>query len=86
MMVTKADVVSSGLGVTAAVRKQVPVLLDFNEGRIYIENHNKKLIYSITTHLNRMGVDTFPVAWTYSHPNWTAEVLGRLYEGGPRRM
>ena len=60
--------------------KQVPVLLDFNEGRVYIENHNKKLIHTITVHLNQLGIDTFPVAWTYSLPNWTAAVLGKLYE------
>ena len=76
----KASVDKETLGVTAAVRKQVPVLLDFNEGRVYIENNNKKLIYTITTQLNRLGIETIPVAWTYSLPNWPAEVVSRLYE------
>jgi hypothetical protein len=31
-------------GITASIRKQIPVLLDFNEGRFYIENTDKKLI------------------------------------------
>ncbi|MEI9973992.1 MAG: hypothetical protein WDO73_19245 [Ignavibacteriota bacterium] len=75
----RASVDKETLGVTAAVRKQVPVLLDFNEGRVYIESNNKKLIYTITTHLNELGVQTIPVAWTYSLPNWTCEVLSRLY-------
>jgi hypothetical protein len=79
--VDKASIDKETLGVTAAVRKQVPVLLDFNEGRVYIENNNKKLIYTITTQLSQLGIQTFPVAWTYSIPNWTAEVVGRLYEG-----
>ena len=52
------------------------MLLDFNEGRVYIENNNKKLIYTITTQLNQLGIEIIPVAWTYSLPNWTAEVLG----------
>src|ERR1700722_19810865 len=73
----RASVDRETLGVTVAVRKQVPVLLDFNEGRVYIENNNKKLIYTITTHLNKLGIETFPVAWTYSLPNWPSEVLGR---------
>jgi hypothetical protein len=77
--IDKASVDKETLGVTAAVRKQVPVLLDFNEGRVYIENNNKKLIYTITTRLNKLGIEIIPVAWTYSLPNWTAEVLGRLY-------
>ncbi len=76
----KASVDKETLGVTAAVRKQVPVLLDFNEGRVYIENNNKKLIYTITTQLTKLGIEIIPVAWTYSLPNWTAEVLSRLYE------
>jgi hypothetical protein len=79
--IDKGSVDKETLGVTAAVRKQVPVLLDFNEGRVYIENNNKKLIYAITVQLNKLGAEIIPVAWTYSLPNWTATVVGRLYEG-----
>jgi hypothetical protein len=68
------------LGVTAAVRKQVPVLLDFHDGRVYIENSNKKLIYMITVRLRQLGVEIIPVAWAYPRPNWPAEILNRLYE------
>ncbi|MBV8551659.1 MAG: hypothetical protein JOY54_10185 [Acidobacteriaceae bacterium] len=67
-------------GVTAAVRKQVPVLLDFNEGRIYIENSNKKAIYVITERLKQLGIEIVPVAWTYNRPSWPAEILNKLYE------
>ena len=69
------------LGVTAAVRKQVPVLLDFNEGRVYIENNNKKLIQAITERLKTLGARIIPVGWTYGHSNWPAAILNRLYEG-----
>ena len=68
-------------GATAAVRKQVPVLLDFNEGRGYIENSNKKTIYLITEFLKQLGIQILPVAWTYSQSNWPAEILNKLYEG-----
>jgi hypothetical protein len=68
------------LSITAAVRKQVPVLLDFNEGRVYIESNNKKLTYAITTQLAKLGIEIIPVAWTYSSPNWPAIVVSRLYE------
>jgi hypothetical protein len=68
------------LGVTAAVRKQVPVLLDFNEGRVYIESSNKNLIYAIVVRLQQLGIEIIPVAWTYSQPNWTAEIIHRLYQ------
>ena len=69
------------LGATAAVRKQVPVLLDFNEGRVYIESGNKKLIYAIIVRLQLLGAEIVPVAWTYGHANWTSEIVNRLYEG-----
>ncbi len=67
------------LGATAAVRKQVPVLLDFNEGRVYIESGNKKLLYAIVVRLQQIGAGVIPVAWTYNQPNGTAEIVDRLY-------
>jgi hypothetical protein len=76
----KKSVDQDTLGMTAAVRKQVPVLLDFHDGRVYIENTNKKLIYMITVRLRQLGVEIIPVAWTYPCPNWPAEILNRLYE------
>src|SRR5947209_15291235 len=53
-------------GVTAAVRKQLPVLLDFNEGRVYIESGSKKAIYGVTQLLRKMGAEIVPVGWTYN--------------------
>jgi hypothetical protein len=69
------------LGVTAATRKQLPVLLDFQEGRAYIENGSKKIIQAVTELLKQIGVETIPVAWTYSHPAWPAEILNKLHAG-----
>jgi len=68
-------------GTTAAVRKQFPVLLDFNEGRVYIENSGKKTIYMVTELLRQLGVEIVSVAWIYSQPNWPAEILNRLHAG-----
>jgi hypothetical protein len=68
------------LGVNAAVRKQFAVLLDFNEGRVYIESHNKKLIQSIVVRLKNLGAAIHSVAWTYRRKDWPAEILNRLYE------
>lgn len=79
--IDKKMVDEATLGVTAAVRKQVPVLLDFNEGRVYIESSNKKLIHTIRVRLQQLGAVTIPVAWTYGQPNWIPEILNRLYEG-----
>ncbi|MGJ5814364.1 hypothetical protein [Paludibaculum fermentans] len=76
----KKTVDQETLGVTTIVRKQVPVLLDFNEGRVYIESTNKLLIYRIIVRLNLLAAQTIPVAWTFGTPNWTEVILNRLYE------
>jgi hypothetical protein len=79
--IDKKTVDQEALGVTAAVRKQVPVLLDFNEGRVYIETGDQKLIYAIVVRLQRLGAGIIRVAWTYGGSNWPAEILKRLYAG-----
>src|SRR3954454_13006894 len=68
-------------GVTAAVRKQFAVLLDFNEGRAYIESSNKKAIYEVGELLKQLGVQTIAVGWTYGPADWPAVILNKLREG-----
>ncbi|HXJ38301.1 MAG TPA: hypothetical protein VNH18_03425 [Bryobacteraceae bacterium] len=77
----KKSVDQETLGVPAAVRKQVPVLLDFNDGRVYIESTSPKLIEGINERLRELGVGIISVAWTYNLPNWPAQILNKLYEG-----
>jgi hypothetical protein len=79
--IDKKTVDKEALAVTAPIRKQVPVLLDFNEGRVYVESTNKKLIYAIGVRLRQMGAEAMPVAWTYPVANWTAAVVSKLYQG-----
>jgi hypothetical protein len=56
------------------------VLVDFNDGRVYIENSNKELIYRVTVLLRRLGLDLIQVAWNYPRPNWPETILNKLYE------
>ncbi|MBI4890406.1 MAG: hypothetical protein HY821_07250 [Acidobacteria bacterium] len=65
---------------TTIVRKQVPVLVDFNEGRVYIESTDKKQIQAILVRLSQLGAEIIPVAWNYGSPNWTEAILNQLYE------
>jgi hypothetical protein len=76
----KKSVDQETLGVTAAVRKQLPVLLDFNDGRVYIENTNKKVLEAIIERLKDLRVEIIPVAWTYTPSTWPSEILNKLYE------
>jgi hypothetical protein len=77
----KKTVDQEALAVTAPIRKQVAVLLDFHEGRVYIESTNKKLIYAIGVRFRQMGAEVYPVAWNFPVANWTAAVVGKLYQG-----
>ena len=76
----KKTVDKDTLGATAAVRKQFPVLLDFNEGRLYVENSNKQMLYLVKEVLREIGAEITPVAWSYNRPNWPSEALNGLYE------
>ncbi|WP_031499915.1 hypothetical protein [Bryobacter aggregatus] len=77
----KRTVDDQTLDATAVSRTQVPVLLDFHLGRVYIESTNSKQIYSVIVSLNRLGAQIVPVAWNYPAHNWTEAILNRLYEG-----
>lgn len=77
----KKNVDKDTRGATAAMRKQFPVLLDFNEGRVYIENTNQKTLYLVKQVLKQLGAETVAVAWTYDRPDWPSQFLSRLYEG-----
>lgn len=64
---------------TAVCRTQVPILLDFEQGRVYIESTNKKQIHAVIVSLSRLGVEIIPVAWNYPLASWTEAILNRLY-------
>lgn len=76
----KRTVDDKTLDATAISRTQVPVLLDFHEGRVYIESSNKKQIYAVMVSLSRLGAEIFPVGWNFPEPNFTEAILNRLYE------
>jgi hypothetical protein len=81
----KRTVDDKAVDATAVTRTQVAVLLDFNEGRVYIESSNKKQIYAVMVSLSRLGAQIVPVAWNYPMPNWTEAILNRLHEGSQFR-
>jgi hypothetical protein len=37
------------------------------------------VIYAVTELLKRLGAEILPIAWTFSHSNWPAEILNKLY-------
>lgn len=66
--------------VTAAQRKQFPVLLDFQNNRMYIENTNKGTLYLVRTLFEDLGLEVNEVAWKFGgDSNWPTQSLEKLY-------
>jgi hypothetical protein len=61
-------------------RKQFPVLLDFIEGRLYIEATSKNTISSLVYLLDGLGIQVEGLAWSFGEPTWPAAFLNKLYE------
>lgn len=62
-------------------RKQFPVLLDFETGRVYIESTNKEEILSVLDMLgDMMGVETHALAWDFGDANWVEHFLSKVNE------
>jgi hypothetical protein len=74
----KKTVEDATFGITAAIRKQIPVLLDFNEGRICIENTSKKA--------DLHGHGDSPKAWTRCHPGRLELSASQLAGDNPQQV
>jgi len=62
------------------IRKQIPVLIDWPAGRIYIRSTSKNVIESIQNKLYSIGVEATAVGWKYpDNGHWQSEILNRLF-------
>jgi hypothetical protein len=64
---------------TAAIRKQFPVLIDYREGRIYIESTSKADVMAVQEILSGLGAETTSLAWRFGEGHWPSQVLSKLY-------
>jgi hypothetical protein len=59
-------------------RKQVPILLDFKVGRVYIASTNKDEIATVRTSLEDLGVVVHGLAWDFGDPDWVEAFLDKV--------
>lgn len=60
-------------------RKQVPVLIDFKSGRVYIQSTNKDEIDAVRSTLEDMGVQSHALAWDFDgDANWVENFLNKV--------
>jgi hypothetical protein len=61
-------------------RKQVPVLIDFPDGRAYAATTNKDEILAIQDVLDTLGADCFALAWQFGSFDWPSKFLSHIAE------
>jgi hypothetical protein len=59
-------------------RKQFPVLLDFQTGRVYIESSNKEEVALVQPLLEDMGVIVTSLGWDFGDANWVQTFLNKV--------
>lgn len=59
-------------------RSQFPVLLDFQNGRVYAASSNKDEVIAVGELLTKLGVKIFPLVWDFKYPSWPSEFLNRI--------
>ena len=62
------------------VRRQVPVLVDFQHGRVYAETTGKDDILAIREILDSLGAKTFSLIWNFKNVDWTSRFLNGVNE------
>jgi len=64
---------------SATLRKQIPIFLDWAEGRVYINSSSKAAIEAAEELLFTLGVETIPVAWKFpDNGHWPSKLLNTL--------
>jgi hypothetical protein len=60
-------------------RKQIPVLLDFKSGRVYIQSTNKDEIGTVRSTLEDMGIVVYGLTWNFDgDANWVENFLNKV--------
>jgi hypothetical protein len=59
-------------------RSQFPVLVDFQNERVYALSSNKDEVIAVGELLLKLGAKTFPLVWDFKYPTWPSEFLNRV--------
>jgi len=66
--------------ITASIRKQFPVLIDFNRGRVYVETTSKSDILNVQDLLAALGAEVIAVGFKYNVTgHWPSKFLTQVW-------
>jgi hypothetical protein len=74
----KQMVEATVLATTVPVRKQFPVIVDFQSGRIFIASSNVEEIGLVTSLLEDMGAVVLSLMWDFGPPTWPRDFLNKV--------
>ncbi len=73
---TRIDLTAKGL--TVPVRAQLPVIVDYQTGRVFVASSNTAEIDTVRQVLENMGAKINSVYWSFGKPEWTREFLSKI--------
>lgn len=59
-------------------RSQYPVLVDFQNERVYVASSNKDEVIAVQELLSKLGAKCFPLVWDFKYPTWPGEFLDKV--------
>lgn len=62
-------------------RKQFPVIVDFQHGRVYAESTSKDDLLALRATLDELGAKTFSLCWSFGDAEWPSFFLNKIYNG-----
>jgi hypothetical protein len=75
---SRIDLTANGFSIHA--RKQFPVIVDYQTGRVFIASSNTEEILTVRQMLENMGAVVNSVYWSFGKPDWTRDFLTKISE------
>ncbi len=76
------EVVEEQVNASAVMsRKQFPVIVDFQHGRVYAESTAKDDLLALRATLDELGAKTFSLCWSFGDAEWPSFFLNKIYNG-----
>ncbi len=73
---TRIDLTASG--VTVPIRRQFPVIVDYQTGRVFIASSNKEEIQTVRSVLENMGAKVYSLYWSFGKDDWPRRFLTKV--------
>lgn len=74
----KTHIETTAKGLTIPVRRQFPIIVDYQTGRVFIAASSKEDILTVRQILENMGAEIYSVYWSFGKPEWPRQFLTKI--------